>query len=429
MRKFRFLTMLLLTTLLFAACKPVDTTPEATQVEEAAPTEETSSEEKTATSEETEENEEVAETVDTPPAECRALKDPIFPYPYINESDWAIGPEDAAVDIIIYTDLQCPACAYYHPFYTDLYEAHAEDTRLAIRHFPLNYHPHAQMGAQAAETIGILNGVEDMYEFFTNVFLAQKDWEELTPEEFLTYVTDLAESDFDIASDTFIETLNSEEVLQNVSDDFDSGIDFVSGTPMILLNGIPLMYMPVGSFEEAYQFALALPEKQYDSCPEMTIDPEKEYLATVETTKGSFVMQLFPKSAPLTVNSFVFLANEGYYAGVPFHRVIPGFVAQAGDFTGTGIFGPGYEFDIEIDPTLSHDKAGMVSMANSGSDKNGSQFFITYSPQTALDGGYTIFGEIVEGMNIVESLQAIDPQNNTEAVTLDLILSISIEEK
>ena len=429
MRKFRFLTILLLATLIFTACKSADPTPEATQAEEAVPTEETAAEEATSTSEEAEENEDAAETVDTPPAECRALKDPVFPYPYANDNDWTIGPEDAAVTIIIYTDLQCPACSYYHPFYTELYEAHAENTRLVIRHFPLNYHDHAQIGAMAAETIGIHNGVEDMFDYFTIMFLAQKDWEELTPDDFLAYVTDLAESDFDIDPDTFNETLNSQEVLQNVSDDFDSGIDFVTGTPMILLNGVPLMYMPVGSFEEAYQFALALPEKQYDSCPEMTIDTEKEYFATVETTKGSFVIQLLPKSAPLTVNSFVFLANEGYYAGIPFHRVIPDFVAQGGDFTGTGIFGPGYEFDIEIDPALSHDKAGVVSMANSGPDKNGSQFFITYSPQIPLDGGYTIFGKIVEGMDVVESLQPIDPQNNTDPVTPDIILSISIEEK
>ena len=424
MNKYRLISVLLLVGILLAACKPA---------EEIVAEPLTVTEEETAnTTEPTDEPQVVEETdelIASEPAECRVLQDPVFPYPYVDENDWSMGPEDAAVTIIVYTDIQCPACAYYHPAYEALYEAHAEDTRLVIRHFPLDYHANAQVAAQAAESIGLLNGFEDMNSFITDMFANQADWQEKEAADFLAYVTDIATSQFEIEAADFEEMLTSQTVIDNISDDFNGGLGFITGTPWIMINGIPLMYMPVGSFEEAYQFALAVPEIQYDACPEMTIDLEKQYFATVETTKGSFVMELLPQSAPFTVNSFVFLANDGYYDGVPFHRVIPEFVAQAGDFTGTGIFGPGYEYDIEIDPNLSYDQAGVVGMANSGSDKNGSQFFITYSAQQSLDGGYTIFGNVTEGMDVVEALQAIGTENDAEGVQPDFILSVSIEEK
>ncbi|HEX2696653.1 MAG TPA: peptidylprolyl isomerase, partial [Anaerolineales bacterium] len=126
--------------------------------------------------------------------------------------------------------------------------------------------------------------------------------------------------------------------------------------------------------------------KQYESAPPMIIDPSKQYFATVKMAKGGqFVIQLLPDKAPLTVNSFVFLASQGYFNGVTFHRVLEGFMAQGGDPTGDGTGGPGYEFKNE-DSDLTFDKAGVVAMANSGRDTNGSQFFITFAPQTYLNG-------------------------------------------
>jgi cyclophilin family peptidyl-prolyl cis-trans isomerase len=138
-----------------------------------------------------------------------------------------------------------------------------------------------------------------------------------------------------------------------------------------------------------------------------------------------------PKSAesPITVNNFVFLARQGYYDGVTFHRVLPGFVAQAGDPTGTGSGGPGYFIPNETDAGLSFDSAGVVAMANSGIDRNGSQFFITYAPQPALDGGYTIFGRVVSGMEAVLALAPRDPAANPNAPAGDTIRAVTIEEQ
>jgi peptidyl-prolyl cis-trans isomerase B (cyclophilin B) len=138
----------------------------------------------------------------------------------------------------------------------------------------------------------------------------------------------------------------------------------------------------------------------------MTIDPEKSYVATIETVKGDLVCELFAADAPVTVNNFVFLSREGFYDGVIFHRVVPDFVVQGGDPTGTGSGGPGYKFADEFSSHL-HD-TGALSMANSGANTNGSQFFITFSPQHHLDGKHSVFGQVTEGMDVLLKIKQGD---------------------
>lgn len=167
--------------------------------------------------------------------------------------------------------------------------------------------------------------------------------------------------------------------------------------------------------------------KQFAAAPPMLIDPAKTYTATLRTVRGDVVIQLLPDKAPITVNSFVFLARHGYFDGVTFHRVLPGFMAQGGDPTGTGTGGPGYQFANENND-LKFDAAGIVAMANAGRDTNGSQFFITYAPKPSLDGGYTIFGRVIEGMDVVESLTPRNPDENP-ATPGDAIVSVTIEEQ
>jgi cyclophilin family peptidyl-prolyl cis-trans isomerase len=149
--------------------------------------------------------------------------------------------------------------------------------------------------------------------------------------------------------------------------------------------------------------------KQYDAPPVMAIDAAKRYTATIATDSGDIVIELFADKAPLTVNNFVFLAREGFYDGVTFHRVIKGFMAQSGDPTGSGRGGPGYRFDDEFDATLRHDGPGVLSMANAGPDTNGSQFFITYRATPHLDGKHAVFGRVVEGMDVVLAIPERDP--------------------
>lgn len=147
---------------------------------------------------------------------------------------------------------------------------------------------------------------------------------------------------------------------------------------------------------------------KYSSYPDMIIDTNTNYTATIKTNKGDIAIELYADAAPKTVNNFVFLARDGFYDGVTFHRVIPGFVAQGGDPTGTGRGGPGYQFEDEVQGNPHTHEAGVLSMANAGPNTNGSQFFIVYEPQPHLNGKHTVFGQVVDGMDVARSLEQGD---------------------
>ena len=207
----------------------------------------------------------------------------------------------------------------------------------------------------------------------------------------------------------------------------------MAGGGIILLILAVLAFMYFSNREPAAQEPAASDPPQattlqYSAYPPMTIDAGKEYFALVKMENGDeFTIQLFPDKAPKTVNSFVFLAREGYFNGVTFHRVLDGFMAQGGDPTGTGMGGPGYEFENE-DSDLTFDKEGVVAMANAGPDTNGSQFFITFGPTPQLNGGYTIFGQVIGGMDVVNAITRRDPDTNPSFAG-DAIESITITEQ
>ena len=184
---------------------------------------------------------------------------------------------------------------------------------------------------------------------------------------------------------------------------------------------------------------------QYETAPAMNIARDKAYTATFQMVKGGeFTAELYPKEAPVTVNSFVFLAREGFYDGVTFHRVIEGFMAQGGDPTGAGTGGPGYTFDNEPSPLRRHDGPGVLSMANAGvrnsKGTNGSQFFITFTETSYLDGYnadgtmkdcarescHTVFGRVIDGMDVVNAIAVRDP--STATTPGDAIKTIEISE-
>ncbi len=149
--------------------------------------------------------------------------------------------------------------------------------------------------------------------------------------------------------------------------------------------------------------------KQWNKPPEFALDLKKKYSATLSTDKGDIVLELFADKTPVTVNNFVFLAREGFYDGTIFHRVIPDFMAQGGDPTGTGRGGPGYRFADEFQPSLKHDKPGVLSMANAGPGTNGSQFFITHVPTPHLNNKHSVFGQVISSMDVLLSIPPRDP--------------------
>jgi cyclophilin family peptidyl-prolyl cis-trans isomerase len=203
----------------------------------------------------------------------------------------------------------------------------------------------------------------------------------------------------------------------------------IPAVPLILINGSlqPSYVLDYQSMSDTVGL-IAMGKKQFTQCPSFNVDPQKQYIVTLHTEKGDIVIQLFADKAPLAVNSFVFLAKQGWYNGVTFHRVIPGFMAQAGDPSGTGKGNPGYFFNNESN-NLKFDKPGMVGMANNGPDTNGSQFFITYAPAAHLDGGYTVFGQVLSGLDVAEKLTPRDPDQGATLPPGDKILSVDVEEK
>jgi len=302
-----------------------------------------------------------------------------------------------------------------------------DDVRFVYRHFPLaSIHDKALVAAQAAEAAGLQGKFWEMHDF---LFANYNAWASLPADQFPSWLMENA-TDLGLDMDQFETDLTSDAIVAIAQGAWDYGqqIGF-PGTPLVAINNIPYQgSLDYASFERIIQ-ANKLTDQQYTSCPPMVIDPLKQYTATIVTEKGDIVLELFPDIAPMTVNSFVFLANEGWYDGVTFHRVIPGFMAQGGDPSGSGMGGPGYAFKNEISPDLTFDRAGLLAMANSGPDTNGSQFFITYGPASHLDGSYTIFGEVVEGMDVVETLTPRDPSQGGDLPPGDTIITIKIEEK
>ena len=168
--------------------------------------------------------------------------------------------------------------------------------------------------------------------------------------------------------------------------------------------------------------------KQYDRVPDIAIDTLADFTATIRTSEGSFKVELFASEAPVTVNNFVFLSRDGFYNGLLFHRVIENFMIQAGDPTGTGAGGPGYQFQDEIVGGLVFDAPGKLAMANRPNvpGSNGSQFFITTVPTPHLTGAHTIFGQIVEGQDVVDSISRLSADSRNRPFRRVVIESIDI---
>jgi cyclophilin family peptidyl-prolyl cis-trans isomerase/protein-disulfide isomerase len=346
-------------------------------------------------------------------------------FPPVAPNEWIRGPADAPVTIVSYNDFQCVECN--EKMLLDVYNAHPNDVRLVYRHFPQpELFDKSLLAAQAAEAAGAQGKFWEMHDL---LFARQNDWVSLAPDDFKTWVASEAET-LGLSRAQFEADLESAaaviKIQKAVEDGKAAGIPVI---PLVLLNG--QIYSASKDFYSLDQVVrlMSLSRKQFDTCPQMGIDPRKQYFAAIQTEKGDIVIELYADKTPLTVNAFIFLARHGWYDGVTFHRVIPDFVAQAGDPSGTGLGGPGFVFRNEIEPSLHFDKPGMVGMANSGPDTNGSQFFITFTPQPGLDGFYTIFGHVLSGMDVLARLTPRDPSLNAVIPDGDLIITIAIEER
>lgn len=344
----------------------------------------------------------------------------------ISAEDHRLGELDAKVTFLEYSDFQCPYCAAIAPVLEQLQAEYPQDVQVVFRNFPINGHPNALITAQAAEAAALQGKFWEMHD---TIFATQQTWSEITVEQVEEMLIAMAEN-LGLDVEQFTADLKSDLIVARVLEDQAKAVEIgIPGTPFLLINGrIYQGQSDLASLQSIVKLLL-LEDRQFSSCPELTVDMDREYLATVKTEKGDFVIRLFADKAPTTVNSFIFLSRNGWFDDIIFHRVLPGFVAQTGDPTGTGYAGPGYFFGDEINADLRFDRKGLVAMANAGSGTNGSQFFITYDVLSDLDGKYTIFGEVISGMEVVEALTPRDPSSTGVLPDGDKILSITIEEK
>jgi cyclophilin family peptidyl-prolyl cis-trans isomerase/protein-disulfide isomerase len=355
-------------------------------------------------------------------------------FPPVSQADFSFGPDDAPVTIVEYCDFQSDGCLGMANIVGQLMREH-DDLRFVFRPLPLigvlDKSEKAVLAALAADEQG------KFWEMYDLLFVKHTQWASLKPETFDAWVAKEAVA-IGMDGDKLKVSMKAKETATRLQSMYESAKKLsIPAVPLVLINGNlqPSYILNYQSMSDAVGL-IALGQKQFTQCPPFDVDPRKQYIATLHTEKGDIVMQLFPDKAPLAVNSFVFLARQGWYDGVTFYRVILRSLAEAGDPSGTGSGNPGYFFSNETSD-LKFDKAGMVAMDNDGLDTNGSRFFITFASAPDLDGSYTIFGQVLSGLDVAEKLTQRDPDRGTAQpgnpyAALppgDKILSVEIEKK
>ncbi len=358
-----------------------------------------------------------------PPDPTPQPQDSLFPP--VGPEDFSQGPSDAVLTIIVYSDFQCRSCADLADLLKTLRADHPDEVQLVYRHLPLaDKNDKSVLAARAANAAARQGKFWEMHDA---LYEKQAEWMPLAPTAFSTWLAqeaenvglNLAQFGSDMESTSIIEAVGRAAELAKQ----------IPVPPLVIVNG-RLQAGVVSYYSlDTMLHLLLLSKRQFTSCPPMLIDPAKQYLATLHTEKGNIVIQLFAERTPFTVNNFVFLARQGWFDNITFHRVIPGFVAQTGDPSGTGMGGPGYFIPNEIDSSLRFDRAGVVGMANSGADMNGSQFFITLAPAPHLNGQYTVFGEVISGLETAIQLTPRDPQPGIWLPPGDILHRVTIEER
>ena len=385
-------------------------------------------------------------TTPTPVRGCSAITTKATPdasssVPPVTASDYVNGPDNASVTMLLYCDFQSPQCEIFNKVLAQLQKDHPQDLKVILRPYPL---PASLVHSLPANMVTSLDKSQistqavlaageqgKFWEMRNTLDTKYSEWVKLSTGKFETWATDQAGL-LGLDKEKFKLDLTSSKTTTQAQSLFDSATRLFGSfnIPTVFINGslqsrAALSYSGLDSTISL----IALGTHQFNSCPPFNIDPSKQYTATLHLEKGDILIQLYPDKAPLAVNSFVFLAQKGWFDGVTFQRVIPGYLAQTGDPSGTGLGGPGYYFNNETTTALEFDKPGVVGMANSGPDTNGSQFFITYAPAPDLDGQFTVFGQVIKGMDVVEGLTPRDPSQSDTLPPGDKVISVTIEEK
>lgn len=347
--------------------------------------------------------------------------------PPVTEDDHVYGPEDAPITFIEYADFQCPACSQLHTMREFLESRYGDQIRFVYRHLPLTeIHDKAIITAEAAEAAAAQGKFWEMHDL---LYEKIQEWNNLPEEELIDKLVDYAE-ELELDTDQFSQEMEDHVYREEIQAAYEEYQEYAGqehmATPTYVINNVFYPTRQLGGFErlEGFIGLINMQDKMYESGPEEVIDPEKDYTATIRTSKGDIVIELFTEEAPVNANSFAFLAEDGWYDGQDFFFVDQEALALTGDPTNTGAGLPysGYQCDNEISPDLTFDKPGMVGLAPSGPATSSSSFFITFASQAEFTGNITIIGEVIEGMEVAQKLNEVQPGSDQEADTLETIV-------
>lgn len=334
-------------------------------------------------------------------------------------ADHSIGPDDAFLSIVMYGDFQCALCLDVARSLAIIRTNYPADVRVVWRHFVQPADDKARLAAQASEAAAAQGRFWEMHD---QLFIHQAEWIALPQDQFRARLTDYAKfiglSDLAAFNNALDQETYGALVDKATQEAQDLGL---KGIPALLFNGQPYSGR-IDEYALDGQARLRLLEKRwYPHIPDMAIDVNKKYTATLVTEKGNIVIELFAQAAPITVNNFVYLVQDGWYNNITFHLVVPNQIAQTGDPSGTGFGWTGYHIPDERTNGLIFDREGLVAMASQRGvqDSGSSQFFITYGPLRPAqdyDGQFTIFGQVIQGMDVLRKLTPRNPFGDTNFI-------------
>ncbi|MFW6082771.1 MAG: peptidylprolyl isomerase [Chloroflexota bacterium] len=349
--------------------------------------------------------------------------------PDVTDDDHVVGPEDAAITFIEYADFECPACSGLHTLRDYLLEKYGDRLRFVYRHLPLtSIHDKAIITAEATEAAAAEGKFWEMHDL---LYEKQEEWSSLADEDMVDTLVEYAR-ELELDAERFETALTEHTYREQIMADYEAYQEYGQmATPTYVVNEVFYPTQEFGGFGrlEAFIELVGMRDQMYDSPPSQVIDPDQDYAAVIKTTQGDITVDLFQDQAPVNVNSFAFLAQEGWYDGLDFFFVDHEQVALSGDPTnsGGGLPYPGYTCGDETASDLSFEETGLLALYTAAPNQNSSSFFITYAPQPDFTGNFTIIGRVTEGMDVAESLTERQPgPGQPEA---DAIEAIEIQEQ
>ena len=362
---------------------------------------------------------------------CMLLHIPVTPEAALGASfedaGHVSGPADAVVTIIAFSDYQCLPCALLAASLRQIRLAHPTNVRIIYLHAPQADRDKDNLAIKAVEAADLQGNFWEMHEL---LFEKQAEWSALAPVDFEAWATSQA-AGLGMDEARFRSDFEGPAVTGRLQQAIQSAAGEQSFAPPQLFVNSTSPYQGLADFASLDKVVRmdALTARQFSACPPESIDPLKQYIVTLHTVKGDVVLQLFPEKSPQAVNNFVFLARSGWYDSITFYRVIPDNRIMTGDPSETGLGNPGYLFETEIAADLTFDQPGMLAMDNDGPDTNGSRFFITLGSAAQWNGQYTIFGQVLSGVSILDMLTTRDPQPGEYLPPGDELISVAIDER